>query len=119
MFWYGSKKSDRIARVFNGVNMMILGGHMLDASATYVGIDHFGYIEKHKLPSILIENTGTAAVMYPLKVLFIIPALYMLDVVMEDDKRENVHMMALVKLTILILGFAPGCRDLLRLLLGV
>ncbi len=119
VLWYLSGKYEKIGGIFSGVNIMILGGHMLDASATYVGIDHYGYIEKHKLPTILIEYSGTAAVMYPLKILFIIPALYLMDVVMGGETRRDIHMMALVKLTILILGFAPGSRDLLRLMLGV
>ncbi len=119
VLWYLSGKYEKIGGIFSGVNIMILGGHMLDASATYIGIDHYGYVEKHKLPTILIEYSGTAAVMYPLKLLFIIPALYLMDVVMEGETRRDIHMMALVKLTILILGFAPGSRDLLRLMLGV
>ncbi|MCK5773110.1 MAG: DUF63 family protein, partial [Thermoplasmata archaeon] len=114
VLWYLSGKYEKIGVIFNGVNIMILGGHMLDASATYVGIDHYGYVEKHRLPAILIDLTGTAAVMYPLKLLFIIPALYLMDVVMKGESRRDIHMMALVKLTILILGFAPGSRDLLR-----
>ena len=117
--WYLSGKYEKIGGIFSGVNIMILGGHMLDASATYIGIDHYGYVEKHRLPAILIDYSGTAAVMYPLKLLFMIPALYLMDVVMKGETRRDLHMMALVKLTILILGFAPGSRDLLRLMLGV
>jgi uncharacterized membrane protein len=69
-----------------------------------------------------IEKTGFAypgMVMYPLKLVFLIPALYFMDIVMERDAKENPHLMALVKLTILILGFAPGTRDIIRLALGV
>ena len=105
--------------MIGGVNLLIIVGHMLDASATFVGIDIYDYVEKHKLPSTLMDATGTAAVMYPLKALFLIPALYVLDVTMAEERTQNPHMMALVKLAILILGFAPGTRDLLRLMLGV
>lgn len=105
--------------VANPINFMIIGGHMLDASATFIGIDRYGYVEKHILPSTLMELTGTAAVMYPLKLVFLIPALYIMDVGMGEESEENPHLMALVKLTILILGFAPGTRDLIRLAFGV
>ena len=103
----------------SGVNMMIVGGHMLDASATFVGVDFFGYLEKHKLPSILIDRIGSAVVMFPLKLLFLIPALYVIDVWMGEEVKKNPHLVALVKLTILILGAAPGTRDLIRLMGGV
>jgi uncharacterized membrane protein len=101
------------------VNVLILSGHMLDASATYVGVDHYGYSEKHRLPSLLMEITGTAAVMFPLKLLFLLPALYYIDSSIGNDVGENRHLLALVKLAILVLGFGPGIRDLLRLSLGV
>jgi uncharacterized membrane protein len=105
--------------VGSGVNVMIIAGHMLDASATFIGIDRYGYIEKHVLPSTLMETFGTAAVMYPLKLVFLIPALYIMDIGMEEEAKESPHLMALVKLTILILGFAPGTRDVIRMALGV
>jgi uncharacterized membrane protein len=114
-----AKKYDRWKNLVKGVNIMIVGGHMLDASATFIGIDRYGYVEKHILPKTLMNMTGTAAIMYPLNLIFLIPALYIMDVSMEEETKENPHLMALVKLTILILGFAPGTRDIIRMALGV
>lgn len=114
-----AKKYEKWKKVVKGVNIMIIGGHMLDASATFIGIDRYGYVEKHILPSTLMDLTGTAAIMYPLKLIFLIPALYIMDVGMEEDAKESPHLMALVKLTILVLGFAPGTRDIIRLMIGV
>jgi uncharacterized membrane protein len=54
-----------------------------------------------------------------LKLLFLIPAIYYMDVIMKEEAEENPHLLALVKLTILILGAAPGARDIIRLALGV
>ncbi len=113
------RRSKKYVGILSGVNVFILAGHMLDASATYVGIDHFGYSEKHVLPSFLIEKTGTALVMFPLKLLFLIPAFIIIDVELEKESKVNPHLMALVKLTMLVLGAAPGARDLIRLALGV
>jgi uncharacterized membrane protein len=101
------------------VNVLIVSGHMLDASATWVGVDFYGYSEKHRLPSLLIENTGTAFVMYPLKLAFLLPAIYYIDSALGEDRGKDRHLLALIKLAILVLGFGPGIRDILRLSLGV
>jgi len=123
--WLAGLRRENVKKLLTGVNILIIGGHMLDASATFIGIDFHGYSEKHVVPSTLmgwLEGTGfpyPGMVMYPLKLLFLIPALYFMDVAMEKDTRGNPHLMALVKLTILILGSAPGTRDIIRLMLGV
>lgn len=123
LIWGGiifvSRKYPKWRKIASGINILIVAGHMLDASATFIGIDRFGYVEKHVLPSTLMDTFGTAAVMYPLKLVFLIPALYIMDVGMEKESNESPHLMALVKLTILILGFAPGTRDLIRMAFGV
>ncbi len=120
-----SKKWSSLGAVLVPVNIMIIGGHMLDASATFVGIDFYGYTEKHVLPEMLmrwLSSTGfpyPGMVMYPLKLAFLIPALYFIDVRMEKGPEETPHLVALVKLAVLVLGFAPGARDIIRLSLGV
>lgn len=123
LVWVGIKllsgKWPKWKEVGTGVNILIVGGHMLDASATFIGIDRYNYVEKHILPSTLMEIFGTAAIMYPLKLVFLIPALYIMDIGMKEEAEQSPHLMALVKLTILILGFAPGTRDIIRMALGV
>ena len=120
-----AKRDKRIGRLLAPVNIMIIAGHMTDASATFVGIDFYDYTEKHVVPSGLmgiIDGWGfpyPGLVMYPLKLVFLIPALYIMDITMEKESRENPHLLALVKLTVLVLGFAPGTRDLIRIALGV
>ena len=49
------------------LNLSILLAHLMDASSTYIGVDKLGYYEKHVVPTYLIQLTGTALVMYPLK----------------------------------------------------
>ncbi|MEA3557704.1 MAG: DUF63 family protein [Candidatus Thermoplasmatota archaeon] len=123
--YLASRRWSSLSGMIIPVNIMIVGGHMLDASATFIGIDVFGYTEKHVIPEALmgwLDSTGfpyPGMVMYPLKLAFLIPALYYMDVKMAEESRENPHLMALVKLTILVLGFAPGARDIIRLTLGV
>ena len=95
-------------------NLMIVYAHMLDASSTYLGVDWFGYYEKHVVPTFLIDLAGTAAVMYPLKLIVLLPALFMIDKAIDDRSLRN-----LTKLALITLGLAPAVRNTLRLALGV
>ncbi|MCD6461507.1 MAG: DUF63 family protein [Thermoplasmata archaeon] len=99
-------------------SILIMFGHMLDASATFVGVDIYGYREKHVLPRLLMGLTGTAAVMYLLKAAIIGLVVYIL----ENDVRKEIKdatVLGLLRFTILVLGLAPGLRDALRISLGV
>jgi uncharacterized membrane protein len=87
---------------------------MLDASSTYIGVDWFGYYEKHVVPTYLIDLTGTAAIMYPLKLLVLLPLLSIIDKYIEDKSLLN-----LTKLALIVLGLAPAIRNTLRLTLGI
>jgi uncharacterized membrane protein len=95
-------------------NLIILYAHMLDASSTYIGMDWFGYYEKHVVPTFLIDMVGSAAIMYPLKLLILLPLLKIIDSSIEDTSLRN-----LTKLTLITLGLAPALRNTLRLALGV
>ena len=97
------------------LNILILFSHMLDASSTYVGVDLFGYVEKHVLPNLMIDLTGTALVMYPLKLLILIPVLALAD----EALREDPSLLNLTKLALITLGLAPALRNTLRLTLGI
>ncbi|MGC9514591.1 DUF63 family protein [Methanocrinis sp.] len=97
------------------LNLLILYAHLLDASSTFVGVDWFGYTEKHVLPTFLIELAGTALVMYPLKLLILVPILALID----DALRDDPTLKNLTKLALLTLGLAPALRNTLRLTLGI
>jgi uncharacterized membrane protein len=98
---------------------MLFFGHFLDASATFVAIDYYGYIEKHVLPTFLIELFNTAAVMLILKAILVILVIYFIDILYEKDFKSNPTMVGLIKIAVLVLGLAPGTRDVLRLAIGV
>lgn len=102
----------------NPLNLSILMAHLMDASSTYIGVDMLGYFEKHVVPSYLIELTGTALVMYPLKLIIFIGVLYMLDTQFEDDERSR-DLKMLIKMAILILGLSPATRNTIRMMLGI
>jgi uncharacterized membrane protein len=95
-------------------SQMIIYAHMLDASSTFIGVDWFDYYEKHVVPTFFINLVGTAAIMYPLKLLVLLPVLYMIDRSMQEPSMRN-----LTRLALITLGLAPAVRNTLRLALGV
>ena len=101
----------------DSLNLSILLAHLMDASSTYIGVDKLGYYEKHVVPDYLIQLTGTALVMYPLKLIIFIGVLYLLDTQFEDDKQSS-NMKMLIKMVILILGLSPATRNTIRMMLG-
>ncbi len=100
------------------INMAILWAHLMDASSTIAGIDFLGYYEKHVVPSYLIDLTGTAFVMYPLKLSIFIPVLYILDNHFDEDE-ESQTLKTFLKLVIIVLGLSPACRNTIRMAFGV
>lgn len=95
-------------------NLEVLLAHIFDATSTFVAMDFFGYYEQHVVPTLLINFSHTAFVMYPLKIGAILLILYIIDR-QVDDKLAN-HML---KLAIFILGLAPGIRNFTTLILSL
>ena len=95
-------------------NWVIVLAHLFDASTTFVGVDLIGLQEKHVIPTLFIDIFHTAAVMYPLKLLVLLPALYMIDDEMKDDEFGR----RFIKFVILVLGAGPAIRNTVLLLLG-
>ncbi|WP_407355809.1 DUF63 family protein [Methanolobus sp. WCC5] len=100
------------------INLAILWVHLMDASSTIAGIDFLGYYEKHVVPAYLIDLTGTAFVMYPLKLSIFIPVLYILDNHFDEDE-ESKTLKTFLKLVIIVLGLSPACRNTIRMAFGV
>ncbi|MBL7160699.1 MAG: DUF63 family protein [Candidatus Aenigmarchaeota archaeon] len=94
-------------------NQVILGAHFIDASATFASLSFFGYLEQHVLPRFIISLTGPAS-MFFLKILVVIPVLWVIDSYGGDRNFKN-----FLKIVVFILGAAPGLRDLIRLMVGV
>jgi uncharacterized membrane protein len=108
------------AKVFrSGTNLALVFGQFTDASATFIAIDYYNYWEKHVVPGFLIGVLNTGAVMFILKVAALIFAIYILDIALKKDLEKHNQIVWLVKLAVLVLGLAPGTRDMLRLAMGV
>ncbi|ASJ09578.1 hypothetical protein A3L11_10180 [Thermococcus siculi] len=110
VIWVLTKKVQLI-----GDNKTLFYTHFYDATTTFVGIQFLGYWEQHVLARWLIDTFGTAAVMYLEKFLILLPVVWILDRGMGDEDPDLINF---VKLTIFILGFGPGTRNLLIMLMG-
>jgi uncharacterized membrane protein len=98
------------------LNLAVVGAHLLDATSSVIGIDIFGYTGKHVLEGLIVNYTGTAVGMFPLKLGIILPMLYLLDSQVTGEERELKN---LVLLALLVIGLAPAVRNTLRLMVGV
>ncbi len=97
---------------------VIIWSHLFDAASTYIGVDFHAYQPKHVVERFLVESTGTAIGMIPMKLAVIIPVLYIIyRYLMHDD--EDIELMNLLLVALLVLGLAPGLRNTLRICLGV
>lgn len=113
-------------------NTAVLFGHLLDGCATFIAIDYYGFGEEHLLPLFLINLSGTALVMVPLKLVLILTVIYLLDTLYKEERKNfkekevtffkykfkittlMMHNFYLsIKVLIFILGFGPGFRNTL------
>ncbi|MEK6981594.1 MAG: DUF63 family protein [Candidatus Micrarchaeota archaeon] len=108
------------SRVFkNDFSTLMVAGHALDGAATFWVIDVFGpsvglkYFEQHVLGSAIGDFFGTYFAFYLVKILIVFGVSYLLIKEKEDENLKN-----FVALAIAIMGFAPGVRDILRMLVG-
>lgn len=112
-FHYIHPKLNFLPKLLSNQNLGILSAHFLDASATFVAVSFYGYIEQHIVPRLLFSITGNAS-FFALKIIVLLPVLYLVDKYAEEGSFKN-----FLKIIILILGLAPGLRDLVRLIAGV
>lgn len=98
--------------------LALIFGQMLDASATSYGIDlhPLDYMEVHVVGSNLIELTGTAFVMFPLKLAVLFPGIYILERYRDEGPAILWYLIVLAMITV---GLAPGIRDMVRMVLYV
>lgn len=116
-FWALLRFGFRWEYVNHPLYLVLIAGHMLDASATSYALSFKNYIEQHVLGGALIELTGTPYVMFALKIVVLIPAIWILEKFRKEEGMENIW--HLVLLAMIIVGLAPGLRDMLRMALGI
>lgn len=81
---------------------------LFDATMTAFLVQFFGAVEKHPLPKAVIDFFGTGFAFYPLKIIVILLALY---VITKDVRNKTLRNLLIV--SIFVLGFAQGLRNLL------
>jgi uncharacterized membrane protein len=113
----------QIPWVFNGINLSLIFGHMIDGWTSYLAVVDplnmgISYGEKHPIPLFLMEIGNGIA--YPLtKILVIFAIIYGTDVYLKADLANRPTLTNLVKFFVLILGLSPGLRDVLRIIMGI
>jgi uncharacterized membrane protein len=101
------------------LNVLIVFGQMLDGAATFLGIDMYGYSEKHPVPDFFFTTFGTSAVFIPIKLALACAVVYIMDVSFKEELKTYPVLKGLIKLIVIILGLAPGTRDVLRTAMGI
>lgn len=97
----------------DSLSFWAIASHMFDASATFIALSRFGYYEQHVIPTFLINATGPW-IMFVLKLVILIPIVYVLNKKCDDDNLRQFLLIAII-----VLGLAPALRDTLRLAAGV
>ncbi|MEE2747743.1 MAG: DUF63 family protein [Candidatus Thermoplasmatota archaeon] len=99
------------------VVLLAMYGQMVDGLATSVGLENYGYGEKHVLSQKVIDIAGTAWGFGVLK--FALAGLIAWLFASARFETRHRHLRLLVILCLLVVGLAPGLRDVLRMTLDV
>ncbi|MBI4394120.1 MAG: DUF63 family protein [Euryarchaeota archaeon] len=131
-----SKRRAHVLPYAVGVNAALVFAHMLDAFATFFavcssnspsapchgasgfGLNLIGYGEKHPVSNFLL-TFGDGWGFPIIKFLMILVVIHVIDSELKQDLGHDENMAGLVKLAVFILGFAPGTRDVLRVVMGI
>ncbi|MCX9014500.1 MAG: DUF63 family protein [Candidatus Methanoperedens sp.] len=90
---------------------------MLDSVTTYIGTDFLGYTNKHPFSSFLPSIFGTGIVMIPMSLILVLLIIWMLE--KEHGKDGNEGEKYMIILTLVVLGFSMGARNLIAIVFGV
>ena len=102
----------------------MLFGQLCDGLATMIGIDYYGFSEKHPLSDAVIQFGNSlniigegAWLFFLLKATLITVIVWMFSQMRVESRQQ--HLRVLVVLAVMIVGMAPGLRGIGRLILGV
>jgi len=120
VFGYVIKKKYTIAsRLLSIENVLLVFGQMVDATATWRGIDAYGYSEKNIIPIAVVGGAGSGIALFLLKLLIVLPLIYLLDIALEKEMEGRESLRTIIKAGITILGLGPGIRDAARISMGI
>ncbi len=95
----------------NKLNLLALSGQVLDGSATFVATQFYRCGEQHFVSDAVLQFFPLGFII--IKILFVILLIHYLE---RDIKNKNLQ--NFIKMVVIILGFAPGIRDLLTIGVG-
>ena len=109
--------------------ILMVVGQLSDGLATFLGLDVFGYGEKHVASQGVIDigsrineslgiDFGVGAWFFAVIKIALVSAIVVLFSRMRVEHRQQ-HLRVLVVLAVMIVGLAPGLRDVGRLILDV
>lgn len=122
IFSYFFRNKEQVVVYKNPLNLAMLIGHLIDGITSYISIKDplnmgLAYAEKHPASNILLNIWGP---LFPIvKFVLIIVVIYVFDILYKEELKDHLTLVNLLKIGILILGFSPGLRDLLRVTMGV
>ncbi len=90
---------------------------LLDSFTTYIGVDLLGYQNKHPFSSFFTSIFGTEAVSIPLSLIFVLLIILLLEKDSKKDKNQDEKY--IWALTLIVLGFSMGARNLLAMIFRV
>tara|TARA_Y100000034_G_scaffold67949_1_gene81981 strand:- start:2188 stop:2946 length:759 start_codon:yes stop_codon:yes gene_type:complete len=93
------------------LTLLAYSGQLFDALNTSFILQLFGGFEKHVIPRAVIRSVGTPFAFIPLKLIVVIPILYLLSKSKEDKFAR------LILVSAFVLGFAQGIRNLTNILI--
>ena len=96
---------------------LAVAGQLLDGLATGIGIEAFGYTEKHLFSAEIIEFFGSAYGFTVVKLALGMLIWYFFAISNFEHRQQ--HLRILVAVAMMVVGMAPGLRDVGRLALGV
>ena len=95
----------------NKLNLLVLGGQALDGTATFVATQVLNCGDQHPLSDAILG-------FFPAGFIIIKILIALLIIHFIDKEKMDPNMKGFIKIFIIILGFAPGIRDALTVLVG-
>ncbi|MFQ5405675.1 MAG: DUF63 family protein [Candidatus Micrarchaeia archaeon] len=103
----------------NGFDVFAKGaffGQVFDGSATFIGTTFAGYGEQHVVGNLIIDFFGGSWAFLLVKIAFAIAVVWIAKTEFSPDEQDQ---RAYVLILIMVMGLAPGLRDVLRIMAGV
>jgi uncharacterized membrane protein len=112
-----------------GLNLGLVFGHMVDGVGTWIAMNNpFGFLhqtygQKHPVSDLFLQlgaGEWWAGLGFPaVKLVMILVIIWLLDREFKGEDASDQNLVGLIKLAVLVLGIAPGTRDMLRITMGV